>query len=48
MEVECEVVDWINLAQDGGGGNHRLPLRSQYHPNFEHAQCICTFLNMIG
>ena len=26
MEVECEVVDWINLAQDGGGAITGCPL----------------------
>jgi hypothetical protein len=47
MEVECEFVDSINFVQDGGA-NHRLPLKSQYHPVLERVQHICTFLNMTG
>jgi hypothetical protein len=37
MEVECEVVDWIHLVQEGGS-NHRLPLKSQYHAVLERAE----------
>jgi hypothetical protein len=42
MEVECEVVDWNLLVQEGEV-NHRLFIKSQYHPVLESAECIIKF-----
>jgi hypothetical protein len=46
-EVESKVLDWIHLVQEGGA-NHRLYLRSQYHPVLECAEHVSMFLNMTG